>query len=83
MPLEWTPLHAPTAVENNRSAASIPNHFFVPRRTYKVLKVSQESKDYCAEGRGFKSWYDGKGVPPDVYPPAIQVSRHRHTEVNI
>ena len=30
-------------------------------RIYKVLKVSEESKDYCAEGRGYKSWYGGGG----------------------
>ena len=40
-------------------------------RIYKVLRVSKKSKAYCAEGRGYKAWYEGRPLT-DAYPPALQ-----------
>lgn len=42
-------------------------------RIYKVLHVSEESKAYCKEGRGYKAWYEGRpGGLIEAYPPGIQ-----------
>jgi len=40
-------------------------------RIYKVLHVSEESKAYCSEHRGYQAWYEGRPLT-DAYPPALQ-----------
>jgi dolichyl-diphosphooligosaccharide--protein glycosyltransferase len=40
-------------------------------RVYKVLRVSQQSKDYGAQNLGYKAWLAGTHLD-DAYPPALQ-----------
>jgi dolichyl-diphosphooligosaccharide--protein glycosyltransferase len=40
-------------------------------RVYKVMRVSKDSKRYCAENRGYQSWYSGKPLL-EAYPPGLK-----------
>jgi len=39
-------------------------------RIYKVLDVSEESREYCDQRHGYKAWYAGKSLET-AYPPAL------------
>jgi dolichyl-diphosphooligosaccharide--protein glycosyltransferase len=40
-------------------------------RVYKVMRVSKDSKRYCAENRGYKAWLAGTPLL-EAYPPGLK-----------
>ncbi len=63
----FDPAVPPIDSDYNQEAYTSPNRMV---RIYKVMRVSKDSKRYCAKGRAYKAWATGTPLV-DPYPPGL------------
>ena len=58
----------PLSLDHYKEVYTSPNRMV---RVYKVMRVSKDSKRYCAENRGYQAWLSGKPLL-EAYPPGLK-----------